>query len=349
MKLLNPGPVTLTQRVRHALLRPDLCHREPEFAVLQREILQRLSHVYDDSGERYAAVLLTGSGTAAVEAMVASFVPRNGRPALVLANGVYGERMASMVERHGKSVEVVRHDWTEPLDLARIESRLQGCCAVLAVHHETTTGRLNDIAAVAARCRQAGVPLLLDAVSSFGGEEILFEEWNLTACAATANKCLHGVPGVSFVVARRDALPEARHSPCLYLDLSNYYVQQQKDGSPFTQAVHACYALHEALAELADAGGWKQRREEYRQRSEFLRSRLAERGIAPFLEEGHSCILTSYHLPSGQTYEQLHERLKRAGFVIYAGQGGLSDKLFRLAVMGDLNVEDLDRLVAAIG
>lgn len=348
MKLLNPGPVTLTERVRQSLLQPDLCHREPEFATLQREILHGLESVYSDCDEQYAAVLLTGSGTAAVEAMVGSLVPRDGSPALVLANGVYGERMAKMLERHGKPFEVIDHEWTAALDFARIEERLPSSGSVLAVHHETTTGRLNELARLGALCRKHGVPLLLDAVSSFGGEEIRFADWNLAACAATANKCLHGVPGVSFVLARRDFLGRPGWSPCLYLDLQNYYAQQQKNGSPFTQAVHACYALHAALAELRDQGGWQARRNLYRERSEQLRAGLAALGIQTFLSEGHSCILTAYHLPAGQTYETLHDRLKEAGFVIYAGQGGLSDRMFRLAVMGDLSPHDLQRLVASV-
>ena len=350
MKLLNPGPVSLTDRVRQSLLQPDLCHREPEFALLQRQIRQRLCQVYQDCTADYSAVLLTGSGTAAVEAMVGSLVSRGAAPALVLANGVYGERMAAMLERHGKPLQVLRGQWTDPLDLAAVRAALEGggFSAVLAVHHETTTGRLNDIAGLGALCKERQVPLLLDAVSSFGGEEIRFADWNLQGCAATANKCLHGVPGVSFVVARREVLQGASHSPSLYLDLHTYYREQEKDSSPFTQAVHACYALHEALAEMSDAGGWQSRRSLYRQRMAALDSGLLQLGIGPFLETGRSCILGSYALPEGLSYTQLHDHLKQAGFVIYAGQGGLSQQMFRLAVMGDLSASDLDRLLAAI-
>lgn len=346
MKLLNPGPVTLTQRVRAALQKPDLCHREPEFFEMQRRIRDGLSGVYGCSSE-YAAVLMTGSGTAAVEAMVGSLVGPSQKPALVVANGVYGERMAAMLERHGRNYEVVSSAWTEAMDLESVRERIGESACVLAVHHETTTGRLNDLAALGELCRQSQVPLLLDAVSSFGGEDIRFAEWNLQACAATANKCLHGVPGVSFVLARRSALEAAGHSPALYLDLQNYYQLQEKDGSPFTQAVQACYGLDEALAELSDQGGWTARRDLYRARTAQLEEGLARLGIDPFLREGRSSILGSYRLPAGVNYEQLHDRLKAAGFVIYAGQGGLSSEMFRIAVMGDLSRGDLDRLLAA--
>lgn len=346
MKLLNPGPVSLTPRVRQALSQPDLCHREPEFFQMQAEIRTQLTGVYGCSSD-YAAVLLTGSGTAAVEAMVGSLV--SGR-ALVLANGVYGERMGSMLARHGKPHEVLSHAWTQPLDLESTAHKLesQDYSVVLAVHHETTTGRLNDLAGLGALCRRTGTPLLLDSVSSFGGEDIRFEDWNLLACAATANKCLHGVPGVSFVVARRSALEAPGHSPCLYLDLQNYYREQERNSSPFTQAVQACYALREALLELAEAGGWTARRQLYRQRTAQLVEGLAALGIRPFLSEGRSAILGSYVLPQGVTYPELHDRLKAAGFVIYAGQGGLSSEMFRLAVMGDLTPGDLADLLASL-
>ena len=345
-KLLNPGPVTLTERVRASLQKPDLCHREPEFFQMQRRIRDGLTAVYSGSTE-YGSVLLTGSGTAAVEAMVGSLIPPDGKPALVVANGVYGERMASMLQRHRKPHEVVSSPWTSPMDLAQVEERIGHVSCVLAVHHETTTGRLNDLAALGALCKKARVPLLLDAVSSFAGEEIEFEKWNLLACAATANKCLHGVPGVAFVVARKAALQAPGHSPSLYLDLQNYYALQEKDGSPFTQAVHACYGLDEALAELADNGGWRARRELYRQRTQQVETGLAQRGIHPFLQEGRSSILGAYHLPAEMSYDQLHDRLKSAGFVIYAGQGGLSAQMFRIAVMGELSNSDLERLLAA--
>lgn len=352
MKLLNPGPVSLTSRVRLALQQPDLCHREPEFAQLQDEIRQGLLAIYEDCDiSSYSSVLLTGSGTAAVEAMLASLTPVSGLPTLVLANGVYGERMASMLERQGKPLEVLRQDWLEALDLAQVERRLKagGVGAVAAVHHETTTGRLNDIAGLGRICRQRQVPLLLDAVSSFGGEEIGFQDWNLLACAATANKCLHGVPGVSFVVARREALAESGRSPCLYLDLGAYYREQERRSSPFTQAVHACYALHEALAELSDEGGWRQRSQTYQKRMQFLREGLEKLGIQPLLSQGGSSILGSFRLPDGISYECLHDRLKEAGFVIYAGQGGLSSLMFRLAVMGDLSRADLTGVLQAVG
>src|SRR5262249_20220730 len=138
----------------------------------------------------------------------------------------------SILRAGGKDHDTVRSDWTAPLDLAAVERKLESdsrLTHVLAVHHETTTGRLNDVAALGALCRQRGVALLLDAVSSFGGEPIDFREWNLEACASTANKCLHGVPGICFVLVRRGALEGRPSGACsVYLDLHRNYQEQRK-------------------------------------------------------------------------------------------------------------------------
>lgn len=354
MRLLNPGPVTLTERVRASLQREDLCHREPEFAELQLDVRARLERVYPESAKGYVAVMLTGSGTAAVEAMVGSLVPRDGR-ALVVANGVYGDRMAAMLTAQGKAHEVVSAPWTSDIDLAGVEARLTdspGITHVLAVHHETTTGRLNSVAALGALCKKYNRPMLLDAVSSFGGEDIRFDEWNLEACAATANKCLHGVPGISFVLARKEALTgRPSGATSVYLDLARHYKEQTRGYSPFTQSVHVVYALQEALRELDDQGGWKARHAEYARRADAVRRQLKELGVEYFLADGErtsSSILTAFRVPSHVSYEALHDGLKERGFIIYAGQGPYQGQMFRIAVMGALGDGDMNELLAAL-
>ena len=192
---------------------------------------------------------------------------------------------------------------------------------------------------------------LLDAVSSFAGERIDWAGWHLGAVAATANKCLHGVPGLAFVLADRDLLA-ARHgaSPALYLDLQRAHAEQRAGFSPFTQAVHACFALDEALDELADEGGWEARRATYRRRTHRVREALAALGVQALLAAADSSsMLTAYHLPGGVGYPALHDALKRDGFVIYAGQGTLAGGIFRIATMGAIDDLDLERLVRALG
>lgn len=371
--LLNPGPVTLSDRVRQAMLRGDWCHREIEFAELTQSVNARLaavyasaesaapsgsgpkSHVASDSGSDsgFDAVTLTGSGTAAVEAMLAGFAPDTSKT-LVVANGVYGERIAKILEHQRKPMQLVASPWIEPMDLEEVARCLADraddlpITHIVAVHHETTTGRLNDLPQLARLASSAGCQLLIDAVSSFGAESIDFAGWPVTAIAATANKCLHAVPGVAFVLARRAVWQAGAQklAPSLYLDPFAYYTSQHGDGfSPFTQSVQATFALDEALSELADEGGWQARRGLYRERAARIAGELAQLDFQPLLDaEDRSCVLCAFRLPSGANYADLHDQLKRDGFIIYAGQGHLATDVCRIANMGDIREADLDRL-----
>jgi 2-aminoethylphosphonate-pyruvate transaminase len=349
-KLLNPGPVSLTDRVRSALVRGDMCHREADFAALARGVLDKLGRVYPRAEASHVPVLLTASGTGAVEAMVGTLVPRDGR-VLVVANGVYGERVVDMLRLQGKAHEIVRSAWTEAMDVTGATRHLDtgGFTHAVAIHHETTTGRLNDVDALGRACAAHGVPLLLDAVSSFGGEVLRFSEWNVAACAATANKCLHGVPGVAFVLVARAALDAPTGATSVYLDLRRYVDEQARGVFPFTPAVQALFALDEALGELQDEGGVDARRGRYQALSARLRSGMRALGLQTLIDEADlSSTLTSYRLPPSLSYDMLHDALRDAGFVIYAGQGDFQGSVFRVAVMGDLTLADIDRLVVEV-
>ena len=350
MLLLNPGPVTLSERVRRSLLQPDLCHRESEFFDLQDEARRRLLATYSLDPAQWTAVLMTASGTAAVESMVAALVPSTGR-LLIVENGVYGERIALICAQYGIAHERVVGDWMQAPDYAAIASKLAsqrmnaGFTHVAIVHHETTTGRLNDLRALAALCREHGAAMLIDAVSSFGAEIIEFGEPVLSAVAATANKCLHGVPGAAFVIARREDLQQVA-SRTYYLDLGRLARLQEERNTPFTPAVHAYYALVEALREYEEQGGRPARHERYAALAERVRTGLAALGIAAAIPPAESSVvLRAYKLPAGLSYTQLHDALKDDGFVIYAGQGNLSKSLFRISTMGDVMSPDIERLL----
>jgi 2-aminoethylphosphonate-pyruvate transaminase len=353
MILLNPGPVTLTERVRVALTDGDWCHREPEFAELTRHLNNELAAVYSALGTGFSSVMLTGSGTAAVESMLATFAPDSGGT-LVLANGVYGERMAAILKAHRKPFQLLQQDWLAPVDLAAAAQMLDAhpeLTHLATVHHETTTGRLNDLDAIGELCRERGLELLLDAVSSFGAETIRAAEWKLAALAATANKCLHAVPGISFVLARDDLWQQpVGEAGSVYLDLHRYYAGQHGEGfSPFTQAVQVAFALREALAELRESGGWEQRGASYRQRAEQVRDCLQQLGVKTLLQPGeYSSVLWSYELPEPGSYPRIHAALKESGFVIYAGQAEFARRIFRIAHMGDIRNDDMQRFKVAL-
>ncbi|MEO8631487.1 MAG: 2-aminoethylphosphonate aminotransferase [Betaproteobacteria bacterium] len=347
MLLLNPGPVTLTERVRSSLLQPDLCHRESEFFDLQDAARAGLLHVYRLDPAVWAAILITGSGTAAVESMIAALVPNEGK-LLIVENGVYGERIAQIAGQYRIPHETLTHEWMQPLDLDNVVARLDADRAfthVAVIHHETTTGRLNDIRKLAAACRERGLQLLIDGVSSFGAEAIGFADGGIAAVAATANKCLHGVPGAAFVVVRRDALATAA-SRTFYLDLARLARLQDQRNTPFTPSVQAYYALVEALHELEDEGGWPARHARYASLAEQVRAGLEACGIAGVLPAAESSVvLRSYRLPAQLSYTQLHDGLKARGFIIYAGQGALSAELFRISTMGNIHAADIERLL----
>ncbi|MEX3824581.1 2-aminoethylphosphonate aminotransferase, partial [Paraburkholderia sp. BR14262] len=180
-----------------------------------------------------------------------------------------------------------------------------------------------------------------------GSEAIEFGDARIAAVAATALKCLHGVPGAAFVVVRRAALAQA-HSRTYYLDLKRLATLQDQRNTPFTPSVHAYYALVEALRELAEEGGWQARHARYAALSEQVRAGLAARGMESVLpKDESSVVLRAFRLPAGVDYPALHDALKARGFVIYAGQGGLSAELFRISTMGDIHAADVECLLAA--
>lgn len=349
--LLNPGPVSLSQAVRRAALASDLCHREPEFFDLQDRVCAQLLAVYALDSADWSPVLLTGSGTTALEAMLASLLPRNAR-LLVLENGSYGERLSQLAGIHGIAHESLPYGWRGAWELDGVAAALSGktFTHVAAVHHETTTGRLNPVGELLHICEQQGARLLLDAVSSFGAEAIPFDSPALLACAATANKCLHGIPGLCFVLSRPAAL-QSEFAPrrSLTLDLALWAEHQQRRSTPFTPSVNAMLALACALEELEASGGWKARQAHYRRLAEQVATQLAAVGVEALLPaEVSSCVLRAYRLPPGYGYERIHDGLKQRGFVIYAGQGKLSTEIFRISTMGDISHYDMERLLAAL-
>jgi 2-aminoethylphosphonate-pyruvate transaminase len=349
--LLSPGPVTLSARVRQAATRVDLCHREADFLEIQRQVIVGLGAVYDCDPNTWTTVILGGSGTTAMEAMLTSIVSA-GERLLVLENGVYGERLSEIARIHGLEHQSLTQSWGTAPDLERLNRALSsGNFAWLAaVHHETTTGRLNPLSELAEICERHGVALLADTVSSFAAEPVPFEHPALAACAGTANKCLHGIPGLAFVTLRRELLSRNVPERSLFLHLPRWAAHQDAGATPFTPSVNAYLALHEALLELREQGGWTARRARYLDLAERVRSALAGCGVNPWLRPADSaCALRSYGLPAGVNYNAVHDGLKHRGFVIYSGQGDLSRQMFRISTMGAISDEDMMRLEQAIG
>lgn len=348
--LLNPGPANTTARVRQALVMPDLCHREPEcFEMVRRcrEMLVALA----GAGHDWAAVLFAGSGTAAVEAAVSSAVPDDGG-LLVADNGVYGDRIARIARAHGIAAEILEYDiWTtvDPDDVDRALAAHPKLSHVAVVHHETTTGILNPVGEIARVAARHGRTVIVDAMSSLFGETLDVTQPGIDFVTASANKCLQGVPGVSFVLARRSALDAlaGRALRSVYLDLHGHYRSQESDNTPFTPAVQVLHAMEQALIELQKEGP-AARVTRYAENARVLRegmTRLGHEILTPAGARGN--VLTTFRLPTGVTYPALHDAMKRRGYIIYAGQGEIAKYGFRVANMGTLTPGDMAEVVAA--
>jgi 2-aminoethylphosphonate-pyruvate transaminase len=344
--LLNPGPTGTSPRVEAALRRGDLCHREPECAELMAGILAKLLAALGAT-ETHRAVLLAGSGTAAVEACVGSAV-RPGRRLAVVRNGVYGDRIAEIARRLRITTVEIHGPWVRPPDHGQIEAALEDprVDALAVVHHETTTGLLNPLSEIGAIARAADKPLLVDGVSSLAIEEVDLAAVGADFVACGANKGFHSYPGVSFALLSERACEHvAAGAPrSLYLDLGTYLYHQHRDDVPFTPAIQTLYAFDEALDELTDEGGISARAALYRRRAQVVRAGIASQGLDFLLDKAYwSSSITAVRLPSGLTYADLHDALKSDGFIIYAGQGNLQREIFRVANMGFLPLSELER------
>jgi 2-aminoethylphosphonate-pyruvate transaminase len=348
--LLNPGPTNVSKAVIDAAAGPLFCHREPEYFTLQDEVRERLLRVMDLDPEVWAAVLIAGSGTSAMESMILAGVPE-GKALLISDNGVYGDRIAKMAKAHGIPAKVVTQPWTQATDpellAAAIEAR-DDFGALAVIHHETTTGLLNPVVEVGKVAKRYGLNFLVDSVSGLGGDALDFEEAGADIVASTGGKNFQGMPALSFGYARRAKLEEARAwSPrSVYLDFVNLCDKQDRRGTPFTPAVPFVAALRQALIELQEetvAG----RVARYAEAARFLREGYARMGLTLWLPEGTplSNCLTTIRLPEGRTYVELHDYLKERGFVIYAGQGQIEKEAFRIANMGNVAREDYQRLL----
>jgi 2-aminoethylphosphonate-pyruvate transaminase len=348
--LLNPGPGNTTRAVREALVTPDLCHREAEFFQVMRECRAMLARLAG-GGEAFTAVCFTGSGTAAVEAALCSVVPRD-RTVLVVDNGVYGRRMVQTAEAHNIPVEVIRSDIFTPVNPTDVEARLAArpdISHVALVHHETTTGLLNPLPAVAEVAARQGRRLIVDATSSLFGEPLDLRQDGMDFVTASATKCVQGISGVAFVLARRSALEALRGQPrrSVSLDLYTHYAMQEQDNTPFTPAVQVFFALRQALLEL-EREGVDARIKRYAENARVLRDGMARLGFTILVPEGcRSSILTTFRLLPGMIYDALHDAMKRRGYIIYAGQGDIRTYAFRVANLGILTPRDMEGVVAA--
>jgi len=350
--LFTPGPLTTSRAVKHAMLR-DLGSRDGEFIRLVARLRSRLLAVCGSSAaETFEAVLLQGSGTYAVEAMIGTFVPSFGR-LLVVDNGAYGARMGEIARVLGIDMQVLSLPPSDPIDVAAVAKALADdgrFTHVAAVHCETTTGVLNPIARIGAEAHDAGCTMLADAMSSFGAVAIDLARDPIDALAASSNKCLEGVPGCGFVIARRPLL-EHGAGRSLALDLAAQWRGFERDGQfRFTPPTHVLLALDRALDELDHEGGVAGRARRYRSNRDHVLAGMRGLGFTEVVAPEHqSDVITAFHCPSDSAFvfDDFYRRLRDRNVVIYPGKLAAVDS-FRIGTIGRLYPEDLDALVDAV-
>jgi 2-aminoethylphosphonate-pyruvate transaminase len=352
MILLNPGPVNVSDRVRQALLQPDICHRESECSELIHDIRQKLLQAFVPGEEdEYTAIILTGSGTAAVEAALLSSLPL-GKRAMVITNGVYGDRLSTMIKMHRLGVPDMKYDWGVTPDLKMIELAMiqhPEVYTVAMVHHETMLGFINPVKEIAEMVDAKNRVFMLDSVSGLGGEALDIAGSKIYLVAGASQKCIQGFPGLSFVLVRKGFMERVKTYPkrSMYLNLTNYYEDQERGTIPFTPAVQVYYAFREALNELLEEGV-ANRIQRFKGYASTIRTRMQELGVQAVLPpEVQGNTLTAFNLPDGVSYAQLHDGLKQEGYIIYAGQAQLEDKIFRVANIGALTNQNIEGFLSA--
>ena len=355
MILLNPGPANTTETVKKAQTLPDICPREKEFGQVMLRVRDRLAQVIAPDDDDVTSVLFCGSGTAGVEAAVCSTVPPNGR-LLVIENGAYGERMADMAAAYGIPHDVERFGVGGYPDCERVAARLDGggYTQLAVVHHETSTGMLNPVPRLGALCKQHGVEMIVDAMSSFAGLPMTFEGLGADYLVSSSNKCIQGMAGLSFVICRRSRLAELTPyvGRSLYLNLpqQHHFFEAGGNQMRFTPPVQVVYALDQAIEEYFAEDGGHGRHRRYRANWEALDGGMRQLGFRRLHEESMlSRILTAYVEPDHPAYDfdGLHDRLYEKGFTIYPGKGAVVST-FRLANMGAVTPDDMRAFIAAL-
>jgi 2-aminoethylphosphonate-pyruvate transaminase len=353
MVLLNPGPANTTATVKQALVCEDICPRETIFGDVMGSVADKLARIADPTGKS-VCVLFGGSGTAGVEAAIASAVPNDGK-LLVLDNGAYGSRMTDIAKAYGMPHESLVFGVGSRIDVEGVKARLDrgGITQVAVVHHETTTGMLNPVEKIGALCRARKVELIVDAMSSFAGIPFTMDSLGADFIVSSSNKCIQGMAGLVFVIGRKERIESMRHLPgrSLYLSVGDQYrFFRDAHQMRFTPPVQLLYALDRAIDELIAEGGVEARRKRYDACYEVLDRGVQALGFSRLLpDEDQSRILTAYIEPRDPrySYDRMHDLLFERGFTIYPGKGAKVGT-FRLANMGDITPEDMTRFVAAL-
>ncbi len=352
--LLTPGPLSTSKTVKAAMLR-DWCTWDDDYNSIVQSVRQKLVSLATENVDEYTAVLMQGSGTFSVESVIGTALPRRGR-LLVLANGAYGQRIATIARYLNISVLVNDSGETALPDLEKLRDTLKkdkDITHVAVVHCETTTGILNPIKEIGEIVKSFNKTYIVDAMSSFGGIPIDIGEIKADYLISSANKCIEGVPGFGFVIAKKSVLETCQlQARSLSLDLyEQWYCMEKNNGKwRFTSPTHVVRAFAQALAELEEEGGVKARYARYCENHDKLVNGLAGLGFKTLLEPSlQSPIITSFYTPDSPEFEfkKFYDMLKERGFVVYPGKVSEAE-CFRIGNIGQVYPADIQKLVEQV-
>ncbi|MED4584444.1 2-aminoethylphosphonate--pyruvate transaminase [Brevibacillus choshinensis] len=352
--LLTPGPLSTSKGVKAAMLR-DWCTWDNEYNDLVQVIRRKLVGLAGANHDDYTAVLMQGSGSFSVESVVGSVVPADGK-LVVLTNGAYGNRLAQMAQVLKIETQVLDFGELSPAEAGKLRETLENdpqITHVAFVHCETTTGMLNPIEEVAKVAKESGKVLIVDAMSSFGGIAIDVAGLGIDFLISSANKCIQGVPGFGFILAKTEELKKCKgQARSLSLDLYDQWETMEKHNGKwrYTSPTHVVRAFYQALVELEEEGGVEKRQVRYRENQRTLVEGMERLGFSTLLtREWQSPIITSFYFPESPafTFAAFYERLKKEGFVIYPGKISVADT-FRIGNIGEVYPHDMKRLVQAV-
>lgn len=348
-KLLTPGPLTTTDTVKNEML-VDHCTWDDEYKTITQDIREELLKLAKVSSPEYTTVLMQGSGSFGVESVITSSVSQDDK-ILIIANGAYGMRMVDICEHAGLEYILYSVDNHKRPELEEVENLIKehkDLTHLAMVHCETTSGILNDIEGVGKIAKSAGLTFIADCMSSFGGVDIPVSKWGIDFLISSANKCIQGVPGFSFVIAKTSALMGCENqSPSLSLDLFDQWKTMNVDGKwRFTSPTHVVLAFRQALKELDKEGGITARNKRYGKNQRMISEKLSEIGFKPYLDKSvQSPIITTFSYPKGYnfTFKEMYDFIKERGFVLYPGKVMEADT-FRVGNIGEIYPEDIETL-----
>ena len=344
--LLGPGPSAVHPRVLRAMSTPLIGHLDPMFLGIMNDIQTLLRRVFATSNP--VTIAVSGTGSAGMEAAIVNIVEPGDR-VIVGINGVFGTRLATIIERCGGNVIRMEVPWgqvIEPDSLAAVLQQSGPVKAVVLVHAETSTGACQPIEPMGTLCRQSNTLLIVDAVTSLGGMPVEVDRWGIDVCYSATQKCLSCPPGLAPLTLSPRALSalKARRSPCQswYFDLSliaDYWAEQSR-AYHHTAPISMIYALREALR-LIEEEELPARFARHELNGRALIAGLTALGLSPLPPQDRRlstlvCVTLPAHIEEATVRAEL---LRRFGIEIGGGLGPLKGKVWRIGLMGESSTE----------